>query len=55
MQGFIKTLFGDKRTLLVAVFSILIAYAVLHSPASLYAGIILPFCLLAGAAYLAKH
>ncbi len=55
MQGFIKTLFGDKRTLAVAGSSILVALAVLHSPAAPWAGLVLPACLLAGAAYLARH
>lgn len=55
MQGFIKTLFGDKRTFAVAALSILFALAVLHSPAAILAGLVLPFCLLAGAAYLARH
>ncbi len=55
MQGFIKTLFGDKNTLAVASLSILIALAVLHSPARELAGLALPFCLLGGAAYLARR
>ena len=55
MQGFIKTLFGDKRTLAVTALSILVAVVVLHSPAFLAAGMVLPLCLLAGAAYLARH
>lgn len=55
MQGFFKTLFGDKYTLVVAASSILVAFAVLHSPATAFAGLILPFCLLAGAAYLARR
>ena len=38
MQGFVKTLFGDKHTLAVAVSSVLIALAVLHSPATTMAG-----------------
>lgn len=55
MQGFIKTLFGDTNTLAATAASILIAFAVLHSPATILAGLILPLCLLAGAAYLARH
>jgi len=55
MHGFIKTLFGDRRTFIVAVSSIIIAYATLHSPATAFAGVILPLCLLAGAAYLARY
>ncbi len=55
MQGFIKTLFGDKHTLAVAAASGLIAFAVLHSPATILAGLIFPLCLLAGAAYLARR
>jgi hypothetical protein len=55
MQGFVKTLFGDKHTLAVAAASVLIAFAVLHSPATIMAGLILPLCLLASAAYLARR
>ncbi|MDE2238801.1 MAG: hypothetical protein KGJ73_02585 [Rhodospirillales bacterium] len=55
MNGFIKTLFGDKRTLAVTALSILVTLAVLHSPVLLAAGLVLPLCLLAGAAYLARH
>ena len=55
MQGFIKTLFGDKRTLTVAAASFLIAFAVLHTPAAITAGLIFPVCLLASAAYLARR
>lgn len=55
MQGFIKTLFGDKRTLAVVALSILVALVLLHSPAAPLAGLVLPLCLLAGAAYLARH
>ncbi|GAN79645.1 hypothetical protein [Acidocella aminolytica] len=55
MQGFFKTLFGDKRTLAVAGLSILVTLGVLHSPAASMAGLALPLCLVAGAAYLAKH
>jgi len=55
MQGFIKTLFGDRRTLAVAAASLLIALAILHSPAAITAGLIFPVCLLASAAYLAGH
>lgn len=55
MQGFIKTLFGDKRTLAVTAASVLVALVVLHSPASLVAGVVLPLCLLAAAAHLARH
>ncbi|MCB5945581.1 hypothetical protein [Acidocella sp. KAb 2-4] len=55
MQGFIKTLFGDKRTLATAGLAIGTAVAVLHSPAQMLAGLALPVCLLAGAAYLARH
>jgi hypothetical protein len=55
MQGFIKTLFGDKRTMAVTALSVLVALAVLYSPAAPVAGLVLPACLLAGAAYLARH
>jgi hypothetical protein len=55
MQGFIKTLFGDKYTLGVAVGCIVIAAALLHSPAAIFAGLVLPVCLLCGAAYLARR
>jgi hypothetical protein len=55
MQGFIKTLFGDKYTLIVAACSGVVAFAVLHSPAAILAGVILPICLLGGVAYLARR
>ncbi|MDR3522115.1 MAG: hypothetical protein P4L54_10955 [Acidocella sp.] len=55
MQGFIKTLFGDKNTLVVVAGAILAAVLVLHSPLPVLAGALLPLCLLAGAAYLARH
>ncbi|HQT62926.1 MAG TPA: hypothetical protein PLT25_04670 [Acidocella sp.] len=55
MQGFIKTIFGDKYTLSVAGACIVIAVTLLHTPAAIMAGFVLPACLLAGAAYLAKH
>jgi hypothetical protein len=55
MRGFIKTLFGDARTLCVAAICILLAVLILHSPYAIIAGIALPVTLLIGAAYLAKH
>ncbi|WP_298284495.1 hypothetical protein [Acidocella sp.] len=55
MNGFIKTLFGDKNTLLVAGLSILIAAGLLRTPAHELAGLALPLCLLAGAGYLARR
>ncbi len=55
MQGFIKTLFGDKYTLAVAGGCIVIAVALLHTPGASFTGLVLPACLLGGAAYLAKH
>jgi hypothetical protein len=55
MQGFVKTLFGDKYTLMVAAACGLVAFAVLHSPAAILAGVILPICLLGGVAYLARR
>ena len=55
MQGFIKTLFGDARTLMVAGLCILVGFVVLHTPAAALAGLVLPLCLLGGAAYLARH
>ena len=55
MQGFLKTLFGDRHGLAVAASSVLIAIAILHSPATLLAGLIFPICLLAGVAYLARR
>ncbi len=54
MQGFVKTLFGDKYTLGVAGSCILVAAVLLHTPAAIFAGAVLPICLLAGAAYLAR-
>jgi hypothetical protein len=55
MQGFIKPLFGDRHGLAVAASSVLIAIAILHSPAAMVAGLILPLCLLSGVAYLARR
>ena len=55
MRGFIKTLFGDKYTLGVAAASIVAAAVVMHTQAANLAGILLPCCLLGGAAYLAKR
>ena len=55
MQGIIKTLFGDKYTLGAAGGGIVIAAAILHSPAAVFAGAVLPVCLLCAAAYLARR
>jgi len=55
MQGFIKTLFGDKYTLGVAGICILVAVALLHTPAAILVGAVLPISLLGGAAYLARR
>jgi hypothetical protein len=55
MQGFIKTLFGDKYTLGVAGICILVAVVLLHTPAAILAGAVLPISLLGGAAYLARR
>jgi hypothetical protein len=54
MHGFFKTLFGDKNTLAIAAASILIAFAVLHSAATIFTGLIFPLCLLAGTGILAR-
>ncbi len=55
MQGFIKTLFGDRRTFLVAAINIIVIDAVLKTPAAHFACVVLPFGVFCGAAYLAKH
>lgn len=55
MQGFIKTLFGDRRTFIIAAISIIAAYAILHTQFAELAGLLLPVLLLCGANYLAKH
>ncbi len=55
MQGFIKTLIGDRTTLAVAVADVLIALALLHSPAARFSGLVLPLCLLASVAFLARR
>ncbi len=55
MQGFIKTLFGDKRNFCTAALCVALGAAMLHTPLAMLAGFALPAALLAGAAYLAKH
>lgn len=55
MQGFIKTLFGDRRTFLIAAISVIAALAVLHTQFAPLAGLLLPVLLLCGANHLAKH
>jgi hypothetical protein len=55
MQAFVKTLFGDARTLAAAALSIAATFGFLHTPAAPFAGAVLPLCLLGSAAYLARH
>ena len=55
MQGFVKTLIGDKRTVAVVAIAVLIAYGLLHTPIAIAAGFVMPICLVAGAVYLAQH
>lgn len=55
MQGFIKTLFGDRRTFLIAAISVLAVYGLLHTQFGALAGLLLPVLLLCGANHLAKH
>jgi len=55
MRGFVKTLFGDRRTLASAGLSILAAMVVVHSPVEYLAGLVLPIGLLVAVAYLARH
>ncbi len=55
MQGFIKTLFSDRRTFLIAALNIIIVFAAMKTPAAALAGIILPLGVFCGAVYLAKH
>jgi hypothetical protein len=54
MRGFIRTLFGDVRTLITAALCVAFAMIVLHTRFYPAAGITLPLTLLVGAAYLAK-
>ncbi len=55
MRVFMKTVFGDIPTLLVAGLCLAVAIAILHTPAAILAGAVLPLCLLGGAAYLARR
>jgi hypothetical protein len=55
MRGFIKTLFGDARNVCTAAICVAAGAALLHTPAAMLAGFVLPVALLAGAAFLAKH
>jgi hypothetical protein len=55
MRGFIKTLFGDARNFCTAAICVGGAALVLHTPAAVAAGVVLPVGLLIGAAYLARH
>jgi hypothetical protein len=55
MRGFVKTLFGDRRSFLTSFACILLAVVVLQTPFERIAGVVLPVALLAGLGYLAKH
>jgi hypothetical protein len=55
MRGFMKTLLGDIATLRVTALCLIVAIAILHTPAAILAGAVLPICLLCGAAYLATR
>jgi hypothetical protein len=55
MQGFIKTLFGDLRTVITAAFCIGLAIVLLHTKLYPLTGLVFPLSLLAAAAYLAKR
>ncbi len=55
MRGFVKTLFGGRRSFLTSCACILLGVVILHTPFARLAGVVLPVALLAGAGYLAKH
>jgi hypothetical protein len=55
MRGLFKTLFGDARHVLAAALCLMVTLAALRSPAAPAAGLVLPLCLLAAAAYLARR
>jgi len=55
MQGLIKTLFGDLRTVLVMIFCVCLAGACVFSAARPLAGVAFPLALLASALYLARR
>lgn len=55
MRALIKTLFGDRHTLSVVALSLGVAWTLLHSPWADATGYVLPVCLQAGAAWLARH
>jgi hypothetical protein len=55
MQGFIKTLFGDRRTVIVAGFCIMLSIFLLHTTLHPLTGLVFPLSLLGAAAYLAKN
>ena len=55
MQGFIKTLFGDLRTVVTAAFCICVAIILLHTKLYALTGLVFPISLLGAAAYLAKR
>ena len=55
MQALFKTLFGSVRTIAVGALSLGVAFALLHGPLPVLAGVVLPIGLLLGAGYLARH
>jgi hypothetical protein len=54
MRGFIKTLFGDQRTIIAAGFCMALAVSLLHTKLHPLTGLAFPLSLLGAAAYLAK-
>jgi hypothetical protein len=54
MRGFIKTLFADRLTFIIAALNIVIVFAVLRTPAAPLAGVIFPLGVFGGAVYLTK-
>lgn len=55
MKALFKTLFGDWRTISVVGLSLIVIWPLLQSNWASEAGFVLPLCLLAGAAWLARH
>ncbi len=55
MRGLIKTLIGDVHTLACIILITALAAALMASPARPFAGVLVPFALLAAAIYLARR
>lgn len=55
MKALYKTLFGDWRAITVVGLSLALVWPILHSVWSELGGYVLPFFLLTGVAWLARH